>query len=146
MQGIANTAWAFATWGHLDQKPFMALASSLELLVSVFNVPGIANTAWAFATAGQLHQKPLHDTCQHFQSRSRVSSMCRVSPTQLGHLQQWAERGNCLTNTLTAHAPSRRGYHTYIRQLGLLGFNEKSTPPHLSHCEIALLYEFSRLF
>jgi len=51
-QGLANTAWAFATLGQLEEKLFAALASQAELRVSEFNDQELANTAWACATLG----------------------------------------------------------------------------------------------
>ena len=52
-QGIANTAWAFAKLGQLDEMLFAALAGAALLRMSEFNTHNIANTAWAFAKLGQ---------------------------------------------------------------------------------------------
>ena len=52
-QNIANTAWAFAKLGQLDEKLFAALAREAALRVSEFKAQNIANTAWAFATLGR---------------------------------------------------------------------------------------------
>ena len=52
-QNLANTAWAFATLGQLDEKCLAALSREAALPVSEFNAQGIANTAWAFAKAGE---------------------------------------------------------------------------------------------
>ena len=51
-QGLANTAWAFATAGQLDAQLFMALARMAERRVGEFNAQNLANTAWAFAMVG----------------------------------------------------------------------------------------------
>ena len=52
-QGLANTAWAFATVGEPDVQLFAALARAAELRLGDFKVQDLANTAWAFATANQ---------------------------------------------------------------------------------------------
>ena len=52
-QGLANTAWAFATLGQADLQLFMTLAREAEQRVSDFNPQDLANAAWAFATLGQ---------------------------------------------------------------------------------------------
>ena len=49
-QSLANTAWAFAKLGHLDEELFGALALEVQLRVSKFNSQELTNTAWAFAT------------------------------------------------------------------------------------------------
>ena len=65
VQGLANTAWAFATASQQDAQLFAALARVAELRLGDFevqvselrlgdfNVQGLGNTAWAFATASQ---------------------------------------------------------------------------------------------
>ena len=52
-QGLANTAWAFATAGQSDALLFMTLARASERHVGDFSAQELANTAWAFAIAGQ---------------------------------------------------------------------------------------------
>ena len=52
-QGLANTAWAFATVGQKDDQLFKALARMAEQRLHEFNAQNLANTAWAFATVGQ---------------------------------------------------------------------------------------------
>ena len=52
-QGLANTAWAFATAGQPDAQLFMALASVAERRVHDFEEQSLANTAWAFAMVGE---------------------------------------------------------------------------------------------
>ena len=52
-QGLANTAWAFATAGQSDALLFMMLARAAERSVGDLSAQELANTAWAFATAGQ---------------------------------------------------------------------------------------------
>ena len=44
-QGLANTAWAFATVGQQDEQLFKALARMAEQRLDEFNPQGIANTA-----------------------------------------------------------------------------------------------------
>ena len=51
-QGVANSAWAFATLGQEDKKLFVALANEAHLRITEFNAQNIANTAWAFAKLG----------------------------------------------------------------------------------------------
>ena len=53
-QSLANTAWAFATLGQLDERLSASLAREAQLRVSEFNAQELANTAWAFATLSQL--------------------------------------------------------------------------------------------
>ena len=53
VQGLANTAWAFATASQQDAQLFAALARVAELCLGDFKVQDLANTAWAFATASQ---------------------------------------------------------------------------------------------
>ena len=57
-QGLANTAWAFATTSQHDALLFAALARAAERRLGDFSAQGLANTAWAFATASQ-HDAPL---------------------------------------------------------------------------------------
>ena len=52
-QGLANTAWAFATVKRPNEKLFTALARAAKRLVNEFNAQGLANAAWAFATVKQ---------------------------------------------------------------------------------------------
>ena len=52
-QGLANTAWAFATLDKQDVQLFTALARTAELHLGEFNEQGLANIAWAFATVDQ---------------------------------------------------------------------------------------------
>ena len=56
-QGLANTAWAFATVGQKDDQLFKALPRIAERRLDQFNGQGLANTAWAFATVGQLSRQ-----------------------------------------------------------------------------------------
>ena len=51
-QGLANTAWAFATAGQSDALLFEALAREVTRRLGEFNAQDLANTAWAFATVG----------------------------------------------------------------------------------------------
>ena len=44
-QGLANTAWAFATVGQKDDQLFKALARMAERCLDQFNGQGLANTA-----------------------------------------------------------------------------------------------------
>eukprot|EP00962_Isochrysis_galbana_P001836 scaffold473_cov104-Isochrysis_galbana.AAC.8 len=51
-QGLANTAWAFATAGHATPALLDAIAAEAAPRVGEFTEQGLGNTAWAFATAG----------------------------------------------------------------------------------------------
>ena len=55
-QGLANTAWAFATEGQADAALFEALAMGAKQRLGEFNPQDLANTAWAFATVGHHNQ------------------------------------------------------------------------------------------
>ena len=44
-QDVANTAWAFATANHRDEKLFAALAIAAERRLSEFKPQELANTA-----------------------------------------------------------------------------------------------------
>ena len=44
-QDLANTAWAFATWGQSDVKLFAALGRAATWRVGDFDVQGLANTS-----------------------------------------------------------------------------------------------------
>ena len=44
-QGLANTAWAFATVGQKDELLFNALARMAERRLDQFNAQGLANMA-----------------------------------------------------------------------------------------------------
>ena len=50
LQELANTAWAYATAKHRDERLFAALARTAKRRLSEFNAQEVANTAWAFAT------------------------------------------------------------------------------------------------
>ena len=52
-QGLANTAWAFATVGQQDEQLFKALARMSEQRLVELNAQELASTAWAFATVRQ---------------------------------------------------------------------------------------------
>ena len=52
-QGLASTAWAFATASQSDTSLFKALARAAEWRMCEFIAQKLANTAWAFATASQ---------------------------------------------------------------------------------------------
>ena len=53
LQELANTAWAFATVGHKNERLFTALAAAAERRIKDFNSQEVVNTAWAFATVGR---------------------------------------------------------------------------------------------
>ena len=53
VQGMSNTAWAFARASRSDVALFRTLAGAVEQLVGRFNAQNYANTAWAFAMARQ---------------------------------------------------------------------------------------------
>ena len=52
-QGLANTAWAFATTLESDEKLFAVWVGAVERRVSEFDVQSLSSTSWAFATVGQ---------------------------------------------------------------------------------------------
>ncbi len=56
-QDLANTAWAFATVNHRDEKIFITLARAAERHVSEFKAQEHAITAWAFATLTHQDEK-----------------------------------------------------------------------------------------
>ena len=49
-QNLANTAWAFATVGHKDDRLFSTLAAVAERRMMNFNSQKLVNLAWAIAT------------------------------------------------------------------------------------------------
>ena len=49
-QGLANSAWAFATAGQNDASLFAALATATEQHMGGFIPQDFANTVWAIAT------------------------------------------------------------------------------------------------
>ena len=51
LQGLSNTAWAFATAGQSAPALLDAIAVAAVPRLRDFNAQGLANTAWAFATA-----------------------------------------------------------------------------------------------
>ena len=58
-QNLANTAWAFATVKHSDEKLFTVLARAVDWRLGEFNTQGLANTLWALATVSQSDGKLL---------------------------------------------------------------------------------------
>ena len=52
-----NTAWAFATWGHKEERLFTALAAAAERRMRNFTSQDLANSAWAFATVGHKEER-----------------------------------------------------------------------------------------
>ena len=46
-QDLANTAWAFATVGHKEERLFTALEVAAEQRMRDFKSQDLANTAWA---------------------------------------------------------------------------------------------------
>ena len=59
VQGLVNTAWAFATVGQQDQQLFNALARMAEQRLVQFNAQDLANTAWALTDSAALHAREL---------------------------------------------------------------------------------------
>jgi len=51
-QGLANTAWAFATLGVRAPQLFDAITRESEQRIGSFTTQNLANTAWAFAALG----------------------------------------------------------------------------------------------
>ena len=52
-QGLANTAWAFATAGQSDALLFMTLARAAEQRMGDFNAQELANIVWAITIVSQ---------------------------------------------------------------------------------------------
>ena len=52
-QELANTAWAFATATHRDDKLFAAVAKVADRRLSEFNAQELANAPWVLATMKQ---------------------------------------------------------------------------------------------
>eukprot|EP00747_Dinoflagellata_sp_TGD_P011517 gnl/TRDRNA2_/TRDRNA2_120827_c0_seq1.p2 gnl/TRDRNA2_/TRDRNA2_120827_c0~~gnl/TRDRNA2_/TRDRNA2_120827_c0_seq1.p2 ORF type:complete len:101 (+),score=21.64 gnl/TRDRNA2_/TRDRNA2_120827_c0_seq1:129-431(+) len=50
-QGLFNTAWAFTSTRHMDQKLLTILARAAEQGVGDFKVQELSTTMWAFALA-----------------------------------------------------------------------------------------------
>jgi len=67
---LLDTAWAFATLGQLDGKPFAALVKEAQLRGNKCDAQHIVNTAWAFATLGQLDEKQSTVLAKEAQLRS----------------------------------------------------------------------------
>jgi len=60
-QDFSNTAWAFATAGHVAPELFNAIsAEALRRRLGGFNAQDLSNTAWAFATAGHESSELFH--------------------------------------------------------------------------------------
>ena len=55
-QDLANTTWAFATVGQLDEPLFNALARMAERRLDQFNAQELANMAWALTDSACLHR------------------------------------------------------------------------------------------
>ena len=51
-QGLANTAWAYATAGHPAPTLFKAIAAAAPSRLDDFKPQELANTAWAYAKSG----------------------------------------------------------------------------------------------
>ena len=78
VQGLANTAWAFATASSSDAQVFAALARAAELRLSDFSVQALANTAWAFATASRSEAQLFAKLERVTRLRLAILSMQRV--------------------------------------------------------------------
>jgi hypothetical protein len=55
LQGLSNTAWAFAKLGFSSPMLFEALAEAAVGKLDAFTAQGLSNTAWAYATMGHYH-------------------------------------------------------------------------------------------
>jgi hypothetical protein len=55
LQGLSNTAWAFAKLGFSSPVLFEALAEAALGKLDAFTAQGLSNTAWAYATMGHYH-------------------------------------------------------------------------------------------
>ena len=79
-QNLANTAWAFATVGHKDERLFSTLAAAAERRTMDFNSQNLANTAWAFATAGHKDERLFSTLAAAAEQRAALvrKGSCRV--------------------------------------------------------------------
>ncbi len=82
-QGLANTAWAFATVNQLGQTLFMASAPEVQRRVSEFNAQELMNTVLALATAKQSDEKLL--TVLALEAERQVSELHAQEFPQLHH-------------------------------------------------------------
>ena len=84
-QGLANTAWGFATAGVAAPPLFEAIAAAAPARMArdEFDAQGYANTAWAFATAGYTSSSTggVSPSSPLFDAGLRVLHRCKVLPT-----------------------------------------------------------------
>lgn len=55
LQGLSNSAWAFAKLGFSSPMLFEALAEAAVGKLDAFTPQGLSNTVWAYATVGHYH-------------------------------------------------------------------------------------------
>ena len=89
----ANTAWAFATAGRLDQALFVVMTDAAVLRLGEFSAQSLANTAWAFATAVWLDQ-------------GRFVAIARAAEPRLGEFIMQRSAANGLGFAFRAHERS----------------------------------------
>ena len=81
VQGLTNTAWAFATAGHHDASLFDAMAKVAQQRMREFNAQDVAHTAFAFAKVGQFDAE-------------LFSALARSART---HLERFSAQGLAIT-------------------------------------------------
>ena len=102
-QHLGNTAWAFATVGHKEERLFTALAAAAERRMRDFNSQDLANTAWAFTTVGHKGE--------------RLFSMLAAAVEQ--RMKDFRGRIGLVVATaaaLACRAKSKRATHGYIKE------------------------------
>ena len=55
VQGLANTAWAFATVSQLHAELFAALARAAQQRMGAFDAQELGNIAWSIPTVSESH-------------------------------------------------------------------------------------------
>ena len=58
-QGLANTAWAFATVSQKDEQLFKLVTKMAERRLDECKAQDLANTAWALTDSAALHAREL---------------------------------------------------------------------------------------
>ena len=105
-QELSNTAWAYATAGHVAPQLFDALAAvvhsrltspALDEELSTFSPQELANLCWAFATLGHRHDK-LFDAL----AGAALSSMRDFNPQNMANT---AVSSRCVHRPHTLHQP-----------------------------------------
>lgn len=82
MQGLSNSAWAFAKLGFSSPMLFEALAEAAVGKLDAFTPQGLSNTAWAYATVGHYHPALMQQLAEQV-SRCYVAAERRLAHTLL---------------------------------------------------------------